>query len=72
VEFSAYCPFCEATVTAHTILEGSELTRALETNAVVEIMHVADGDHGWNLIRQEKDNLLKKICADSRESGGSR
>lgn len=73
MEFLAYCPFCESKVTAYTILEGDELKRALEANATIEVMHVAtissggevaDGDHGWNLIGHESDNLLKKIHVD--------
>jgi hypothetical protein len=61
--FEAYCPYCEKTVTAMTVLGGDELKRALDGDAVVEAIHLPDAkpDHRWNLIEQEKRNLRKAL-----------
>jgi len=57
----AYCPYCEQTVAAVSMLTDSKLWPALENDADVEVMHVSpDGDHRWNLNYYEKEHLRKK------------
>jgi len=58
---NAYCPYCEKTVSVALDLTGNELKAALESGKEVRVMHVADVDHIWNLIRTEKENLRKAI-----------
>jgi hypothetical protein len=64
--FQIKCPFCEKTVTAFPLLRGSDLDRALENDADIEVMHstddVKEGDHRWNLTKHEKANLRKTIA----------
>jgi hypothetical protein len=60
--FQAYCPYCEKTVSAATLLDGDDLKQhARDSDAVIEVMHLPDGepDHRWNLMAQEKDHLRK-------------
>jgi hypothetical protein len=58
ISFQAYCFRCERTVIALPILTDVEFWSALNADADVEVMHIAsDGDHRWNLIKQEKKNL---------------
>jgi hypothetical protein len=60
--FSAYCPYCEKTVAANTMLAGSQLKVALRADGKIQVMQVSDvGDHKWNLIPEEKENLQKGI-----------
>jgi hypothetical protein len=60
--FSAYCPHCEKTVTTNTMLAGSQLKAALKSDGKIQVIHVSDvGDHVWNLIAEEKENLQKRI-----------
>ena len=61
----AYCPDCKKTVTAHTLLANSELKRALDTNADVELMHpTPNGDHRWLAAGAARDNLRNAIAKD--------
>jgi len=62
--FVAYCPHCEKKVTASTVLAGSNLKAALDSNGEVGVVHLADGgDHQWNLVSNEKENLRNQIAA---------
>jgi hypothetical protein len=67
MEFQAYCPYCEKTVTAYTLLDEVDLKRALDSDRDVETMHTTYGlgDHQWKLIKQEKDNLRSTIAKRS-------
>ena len=61
--FSAYCPYCEKTVTTNTMLAGNQLRAALKSDGKIKVIHVSDvGDHTWNLIAEEKENLQKRIA----------
>ena len=54
----AYCPYCEKTVSAYTLLGGDELRLALDSNGDIQVMHTpGPGDHIWRLNRQEKEHL---------------
>ncbi len=61
--FRTYCFKCEIHVMAFPILAGDELLSALKSDADVEVFHVSDndGDHRWNLNREEKQHLLNRI-----------
>ena len=64
--FQAYCPDCKKTVGALTILNTSELKRALETDSDVRVMHpTPKGDHVWPLDKTAKTNLRKAIAEGS-------
>jgi hypothetical protein len=61
--FEAYCPDCKKTVGALTILNTSELKRALETDSDVRVMHpTPKGDHVWSLDKTAKVNLRTAIA----------
>jgi hypothetical protein len=61
--FQAYCPDCKKTVGALTILNTSELKRALETDSDVRVMHpTPKGDHVWSLDKTAKVNLRTAIA----------
>jgi hypothetical protein len=61
--FQAYCPDCKKTVGALTILNATELKRALETDSDVRVMHpTPKGDHVWSLDGTAKTNLQKAIA----------
>jgi hypothetical protein len=57
--FQAYCPYCEKTVRAFTLLGGNELQLALENNGDIQVVHTPEtaSDHMWRLNRQEKEHL---------------
>ncbi len=62
MSFRAYCPHCQAKVTAGTVLGRAELIAALDSRGEVNVMHVSNGgDHSWSLIKDEKENLRKAI-----------
>ena len=68
--FSIYCPYCESTVRAGTILVGKELKRALDSNGEIEVGHVTNaGDHRWNLIREEKEILRNRLVTGDLSVG---
>ena len=61
--FQAYCPDCKKTVDALTILNTSQLKRALETDSDVRVMHpTPKGDHVWSLDKTAKINLRNVIA----------
>jgi hypothetical protein len=61
--FQAYCPDCNKTVNASTILDLSGVKRALETNSNVRVMHpTPKGDHVWGLDQTAKTKLRKAIA----------
>ena len=61
--FQTYCPDCRETVGALTILNASELERALETDSEVRVMHpTPKGDHVWPLDKTAKINLRNAIA----------
>ncbi len=63
--FQAYCPDCKKTVGALTILNTSELKRALETDSDVRVMHpTPKGDHVWP-DKTAKINLRTAIAQGS-------
>jgi hypothetical protein len=59
---NAYCPYCEKKVSVALVLTGNELEAALGSDKEVRVMHVADVDHVWNLIKPEKENLRNAIA----------
>jgi hypothetical protein len=68
--FQIYCPFCEKKVTAGPLLSGNKLQLALDLNADIEVMHISDnGDHRWNLVRNEKE-ILRNALAEGLTPGG--
>ena len=61
--FQAYCPDCKKTVGALTILNTSEVKRALETDSDVRVMHpTPKGDHVWSLDKTAKISLRTAIA----------
>jgi hypothetical protein len=70
MQFLAYCPFCEKKVSVATTLGGDNLDRALACDDDVKVGHSSgiptEGDHSWNLIRQEKENLRKHIAFEKQ------
>ena len=63
MKFQAYCPDCNEIVIAWTILDDSNLKRALETDSNVRVMHpTPKGDHVWGLDKIAKTNLRKVIA----------
>jgi hypothetical protein len=64
MKFQAYCPHCEQTVSTHTMLAGSELKFALDSKKDIQVIHTSDaGDHQWNLIDGEKENLCRQLAS---------
>lgn len=64
MNFLAYCPHCEKKVSTLTLLAGSELKAAVDSNGEVKVMHVATGgDHQWNLNSHEKENLRNQFAS---------
>ena len=61
LSINAYCPYCEKTVAAMTLLGRDELIDALASDGDVEVMHLAGSDHRWRLNRAEKDHIRKTI-----------
>jgi hypothetical protein len=61
--FQAYCPYCEKKVNAVTLLADDEFKHALDSDAVVKVMHLPDGkpDHRWHLNSQEKKHLRSQL-----------
>ena len=63
MKFQAYCPDCNEIVSAWTILDDSNLKRALETDSNARVMHpIPKGDHVWGLDKIAKTNLRKVIA----------
>ena len=61
--FQATCPECKKTVGAVTILQTSEVKRALEMDSDVRVMHpTPKGDHVWPLDQAAKISLQKAIA----------
>ena len=59
--FNAYCPYCQKTVHASTVVSGEELLMALRADGTVSMIHTVEVDHTWNLNRVEKQNLLGQL-----------
>jgi hypothetical protein len=63
ISFLADCPICNQKVSATTVLGRDALTQALADDAAVQAVHMADiGDHKWNLTKEQKANLRKRMA----------
>ena len=61
----AYCPECEKTVSAQTLLDGEGLKRGLSRNQEINVIHAVTFperiDHCWTLSDLEKRTLRGTI-----------
>ena len=63
IRFLVHCPICNKDVSATTILGRSELADALQHEADVRVVHMADGgDHQWSLNPGQKESLRKRMA----------
>ena len=66
MELQAYCPACQKTVPAITMLSGNELIRALSNERQITVMHTAAFPerqyHVWSLDSENTNNLRKAIA----------
>ncbi len=61
--FIAYCPACGKKVVAIPLQSREDLITALDNAIDVPVMHAdTDGEHQWQLINSEKENLRKTFA----------
>jgi hypothetical protein len=70
MKFQYYCPYCEKTVSTHTLLAGNDLKLALNSEAQIELIHTPEvvekppaGDHRWYLNNNGKEKLRNQVAS---------